>query len=79
MTSLAHIEYWPPEPSRAELAAVRWLTGYRHGTVNRAALAGYYAGNAQAAGRMWRALVAKLLVDPERRALTPAALNAVRA
>jgi hypothetical protein len=73
------------EVSPAELAALRWLSGYRHGTVTPHALSVYYRehgtarSHAQAAGRMWRKLVAKLLIDPERCALTPAAMKAAGA
>jgi len=81
MTTQARIEYWPAEATAAEQAALRWLKGYRHGTVTRAALTAYYEHHgagfaaAAAAGRMWRKLVGKLFVDPERQALTPVGIE----
>jgi hypothetical protein len=81
VTTQAHIEYWPPVTTTAETAALRWLAGYRHGTVNKPLLAEYYllAGGTNpeaAAGRMWRRLVGKLLLDADARALTPAGIEA---
>lgn len=84
MSTEASITYFPEhEPTVAELAALKWLTGYRHGTVDKRALIDYYEHcgvkpGAAAGGRMWRRLCGKRFVDHEAGALTAAGIKAAR-